>query len=135
MVTAAAMGGLAAAAAGVLAPLLGFDPWSLIGVESAFWGFLVTMGAGLGARLAPHVFREAHESEHQRAHDADMERIMESGLGPFDPGDAEHQARHPLAPAEPPWVLLACDTRRTMPATGAGARGSIIRGLTSRGSI
>jgi len=109
LVTAGAMGALAAAAAGVLAPLVGFNPWSLIGVETAFWGFLVTMGAGLGAQLAPHLFRQAHETEHQRAHDADMESIMRSGLGPFNPGDREHQVLTSYSTRSWFDVLLRCE--------------------------
>ena len=49
------------------------------------------MCPGIGARLAPHIFAQAYEDERRRAHDADMERIMCSGMGPHDPGNAEQQ--------------------------------------------
>ena len=48
--------------------------------------------AGIGARLAPHIFAQKYEDERRRAHDADMERIMSTGMGPHDPGNAEQQA-------------------------------------------
>ena len=44
--TAAGMGALALAATGLLAPLLGVSPWSLVGVEQAFWACMVCASAG-----------------------------------------------------------------------------------------
>ncbi len=47
--------------------------------------------AGIGARLAPHIFAQKYEDERRRAHDTDMERIMSTGMGPHNPGNAEQQ--------------------------------------------
>ena len=46
LVTAAGMGGLAVAATALLAPMLGVSPWSLVGVEQAFWACMVCASAG-----------------------------------------------------------------------------------------
>jgi len=46
---------------------------------------------GIGARLAPHIFAQKYEDERRRAHDTDMERIMSTGMGPHNPGNAEQQ--------------------------------------------
>lgn len=44
--TAAGMGALTVAATALLAPMLGVSPWSLVGVEQAFWACMVCASAG-----------------------------------------------------------------------------------------
>ncbi len=46
LVTAAGMGALTVAATALLAPMLGVSPWSLVGVEQAFWACMVCASAG-----------------------------------------------------------------------------------------
>lgn len=45
--------------------------------------------AGLAARMAPHVLQQNMEAARAAADEADLERIMRSGLGPLDTGDDE----------------------------------------------
>ncbi len=40
------MGALTVAATALLAPMLGVSPWSLVGVEQAFWACMVCASAG-----------------------------------------------------------------------------------------
>ena len=46
LVTAAGMGALTVGATALLAPMLGVSPWSLVGVEQAFWACMVCASAG-----------------------------------------------------------------------------------------
>ncbi|GAB4814711.1 hypothetical protein N2152v2_001757 [Parachlorella kessleri] len=89
-----AAGGLAVGVMGAsaaAAPLLGMDPWALVGLEGGFYAVLTAWTAGVGARLLPLLVRQQREDARVRGEEAEMERVVSMGLGPHHPGSPEQE--------------------------------------------